>query len=410
MRPFSQLLFIFLAAFGVRAAIYFSFPDYGTIPPREMERVSRCWAEAGEFCNPYATPTGPTAHVAPVYPVILGSLYRIFGAYSPHAMLAQAILSWTLCALRCALLLPLAVALRLPRNIGMIAAILSIFFISAFHTELRGAWDAPLIALCMMGLVWFASGFSGASSFNLAAAPFRGLAIGLALLINPALLPVIAGYCLLAAYAYWPGLRRYAAWLLLVAAGTLVVLTPWALRNLRALGSPILFRSNFGLELALSFSVDGAASVLDPEGLRNDPAIDAGLSNQVAEMGEVAFNRQQKKEAWDRIRNDPQKAAHIVAAHIVYFWFPPASNRIFRLLLAGLTVAAFLGMAILWRQSVKAAILILAIWVTFPLIYYIAAWSSRYRYPMEWTMLLCAAAVLDFPWRYFQARVSGETR
>jgi hypothetical protein len=52
-------------------------------------------------------------------------------------------------------------------------------------------------------------------------------------------------------------------------------------------------------------------------------------------------------------------------------------------------------MAVLWRQNPKTVILILAIWITFPVIYYIAAWSSRYRYPMEWSMLLCAAAFLD---------------
>jgi hypothetical protein len=387
---------VFLAAVVFRAALYFAFPNFGTIPPREMERVARCWAETGEFCNPYATPTGPSAHVAPVYPILLGAVYRIFGAYTPHAMLAQAILSWVLCALRCALLIPLAAALRLPDRTGIIAAILSTLFIGAFHTELRGAWDAPLSALCLMALVWVAAKFSSPSDFTLARSAILGLGVGIALLINPALLPVVAGFCLLAAWVYWPGFLRYSLWLLALGAGILIALTPWTLRNLHALGSPILLRSDFGLELALAYNQSGATSVLEPEMLRLHPTINPEVSGQIAALGEVEFNRRKKQEALERIRANPARAARMFAAHVIYFWFPPAGNFSFRMLLAGLTVVSFLGLPLLWRESLRAGALISVVWAGFPLVYYITMWSSRYRYPMEWSMLLAAAALLDF--------------
>lgn len=396
MRTSTKVLRVFLAAFLFRAAVYFAFRGYGTIPPREMERVARCFAETGGFCNPYVTPTGPTAHVAPVYPIILGSIYGIFGSFSPHAMLAQAILSWTLCALRCALIIPVALALRLPVRTGTIAAILGTFFIGAFNTELRGAWDAPLSALCLMALVWIAAKFSSPSDFRPARTALLGLAAGVVLLINPAVLPVIAGYCFLGACAYSPGFLRYTLSLAAFILGIALALTPWTLRNLYALGSPILFRSNFGLQLVQSYNGAGAISVTDSEYLHLDPAIYPNASRQVAALGEIEFNRRMKQQALDYIRNHPGTAARIFAAHIVYFWFPPAANLVFRLLLAGLTIVSFTGLILPWRESPRAGVLIAVVWIAFPLVYYISIWSSRYRYPMEWSMLLAAAACLDF--------------
>ena len=396
MRTSTKVLLVFLAAFLFRAAVYFAFRGYGEIEPREMERVARCFAETGGFCNPYATPTGPTAHVPPVYPIILGSVYRIFGAYTPHAMLGQAILSWIFCALRCALLIPLALALGLAPRTGTIAAILGIFFISAFHTELRGAWDAPLIALSLMAVVWAATRFSNPSDFRPARTALLGLAAGVVLLINPALLPVIAGYCFLGAYAYSPGILRYTLSLAAFILGIGIALTPWTLRNLYVLGSPIPFRSNFGLQLAQSYNPAGAISVTDSEYLHLDPAIYPDASRQVAALGEIEFNRRMKQQAFDYIRSHPGTATRIFAAHIRYFWFPPAGNLIFRLLLAGLTIVSFTGLVLLWRESPRAGVLIAVVWIAFPLVYYITIWSSRYRYPVEWSMLLTAAAGLDF--------------
>jgi len=39
--------------------------------------------------------------------------------------------------------------------------------------------------------------------------------------------------------------------------------------------------------------------------------------------------------------------------------------------------------------------IILPIWLTFPLIYYLIESVDRYRYPIDWTFLLTAAYGLD---------------
>jgi len=49
-------------------------------PGYEILNVARTLAETGTFGNPYtALPTGPTAHVAPIYPMFLALLIKLFG-------------------------------------------------------------------------------------------------------------------------------------------------------------------------------------------------------------------------------------------------------------------------------------------------------------------------------------------
>jgi hypothetical protein len=54
-----------------------------------MERVARNLAEIGTLGNPYLVPTGPSAHHAPFYPLLLSLIYR--GVYSGPQNSDQAI-------------------------------------------------------------------------------------------------------------------------------------------------------------------------------------------------------------------------------------------------------------------------------------------------------------------------------
>src|SRR5258708_26234882 len=45
----------------------------------EMENIARSLALHGTFADPYLLPTGPTAHTAPRYPIVLGLIFLLFG-------------------------------------------------------------------------------------------------------------------------------------------------------------------------------------------------------------------------------------------------------------------------------------------------------------------------------------------
>jgi hypothetical protein len=59
-------------------------------------------------------------------------------------------------------------------------------------------------------------------------------------------------------------------------------------------------------------------------------------------------------------------------------------------------VVSVAGLYLLYLRHRAAALLILGIWICYPPVYYIMLWSSRYRYPINWTFMLTAAVALDY--------------
>jgi 4-amino-4-deoxy-L-arabinose transferase-like glycosyltransferase len=49
----------------------------------EMGRIGRSIALGQGFANPYGDSTGPTAWEPPLYPYLIGGVFRVFGIYSP---------------------------------------------------------------------------------------------------------------------------------------------------------------------------------------------------------------------------------------------------------------------------------------------------------------------------------------
>ena len=355
----------------------------------EMERVARAWAETGQLANPYILPTGPTAHVLPVYPVVLGTIYRICG--TGHAgQAAQGLFSAVLAALRCALILPLALFLGFDRASAALAAALGVLYIPAFATELRGGWEAPLAALLLMALVYAFVRRIRQDTLSLKEAGVCGVLTALCWLTSAALIPVAAGYAAITAFTARARLRQRASWIAVYAITTILFVLPWGIRNEARLGRFILLRSNLGLEVWMAYHAGASAGALDPVNNLH-PAVNLQQARRVQRLGEIRFNQEVLAESLKWIQADPLQAAKLTLLHFTYFWLPPAQTLLVRLLRVSLTLLAWAGCWMLWRTRHPAFLPVLTIWLTFPLIYIIVYWSSRYRYPIEWTLLLCAA-------------------
>ncbi|MDQ2776451.1 MAG: hypothetical protein M3Y57_16280, partial [Acidobacteriota bacterium] len=70
-------VWIFLLAFLVRLAFVVAFHPYRDLTRYELERTAISLAHTGVYGNPYAIPTGPTAHVSPGYTLLLAGLFRV---------------------------------------------------------------------------------------------------------------------------------------------------------------------------------------------------------------------------------------------------------------------------------------------------------------------------------------------
>jgi hypothetical protein len=404
-RVVKAMTILFVAAFAVRLALLLLLPNFD-IPIRgEMEHVAASWAATGHLADPYSTPTGPTAHVAPLYAVLLGMLYRMFGT-GAEGHFAQAVLACTLSATRSALLVPVCVLLGLSFRTGMTAGVLSVAYITAFNTEVRGSWEAPLTGLFLIALTAIAARFNDNPEFRLRTAFSCGAFAGLGLLLSPTLIPVLTAYALWTISRGWRAPRRYAIWWTVTCSTALLVVAPWLIRNQHALGSPVL-RSNFGLELSLAYNNSEDASALDPGITESHPLLNRAVSQHVAQVGEISFNREREEQAIEWIRQHPLAAARLFCEHMVYFWFPPTRSIPMRGILAVVTILAFLGFWLLRSSNRLAAKLLGLIWLSFPLVYYITYWSSRYRYPIEWTLLLCMAVALNQGWKQVSSRSSA---
>ncbi|HUA14003.1 MAG TPA: hypothetical protein VMG31_01800 [Verrucomicrobiae bacterium] len=388
---------LFVVAFTVRAILALSLQHFDVPIKGEMERVAATWAVTGQLANPYSTRTGRTAHVSPVYPILLGLIYRVFGiGVSGHR--AQAIFACAVSAARSPMLLLLALILGLDFRTGMIAGCISVAYITAFNTELRGSWEAPLAGLFLIALTMMAARFHGAPELRFRTAVVFGLSAGVGVLLSPALAPPMAVFLVCTARFGRHRWGRYAAWCSVLFVAAFLVVLPWLIRNERALGSPVI-RSNFGLELSLAYNDREYASALDPAITASHPLMNRAVSQHVAEIGEIAFNREREHEAIQWIRQHPEGALRLFGDHVFDFWFPPNDYVFARILLAVITVLSACGFVLLVLRNHLAAWLIGSIWASFPLIYYVTYWSSRYREPIEWTFLLCSAVTLDFVWR-----------
>ncbi len=231
--------------------------------------------------------------------------------------------------------------------------------------------------------------------------------------VDPALLPVFFFWTVILA---WNVRRQHGAHvisrLVLVLIGVSLALSPWTLRNRRQLGAWMFIRNNFGLELAMAAN-DSALPMFPWEynpvpshALRQlmsrHPFGSEGERDRIRAVGEAAYNRERLEEALGWIRRNPGRFAVLSLQRFRYFWFYPGMGRRYRnVVLYPMVILAGWGLLRMLRRHRFAGLLFLGDWVAYPLTYYVISVSGRYRYPMEWTILLLSCYAV---WEWWNAR------
>src|ERR1017187_9420701 len=140
-----------------------------------------------------------------------------------------------------------------PLYLAALAGGISVLYIGALDTEISGGVDGPWVAIALLILVWAILRMWRDGSWQ-ARTPWWFFAFcGFCALLNPSLLPIMGGFLLAGAVACPAGARRrYLRQTALVALGIVAFLLPWAIRNYWNVGTPIMTRSNFGIEFWVS--------------------------------------------------------------------------------------------------------------------------------------------------------------
>src|SRR3954452_7035550 len=117
-----QAALFFFVALLVRLAFAFHHHAWTHNMRAEMEREAISMATTGVLGNPFSLPTGPSATVPPLYPLIMSAMFRMSGSGAAGESV-KVLLSCVVSSLTCALVPWLGRRLKLRSPIGLAAGL-----------------------------------------------------------------------------------------------------------------------------------------------------------------------------------------------------------------------------------------------------------------------------------------------
>jgi hypothetical protein len=364
-------------------------------------KVSQGHGIASQF--PYIW-THATAFRPPLYPVLLGGLYAVFGE---HLVVAQA---FNVVLGTGVVVLATLLAFRLGgRTAGLVTAV-----VATLHPSLL-AGDGVVLTEPLALLLLLAT-LLALDRDRYAPA---GLLAGLLVLTRPSaqlFVPVIAAYLLLSAWrrsgwrsagpdsgsGFRAGMRRGLKPALVFALVAVATTLPWVVRNEIVFGKPVLVTSN-GFNLAAIYS-----PIALQQGHFVDPVHDERFApitrfSELHNLDEVTLDATLRKQGLEGIRQSPGQVPRVIAKNVGYlsdyFWHTndgaealDGRNIAFRhATLPFVWLVLLLGAAGLWimrRQRLGAVIVLSAAYMT--AVALITVSPPRLRAPLD---VLCCVAV-----------------
>ena len=195
---------------------------------QEAGNIAMALATGKGYSSPMRSDTGPTAWLAPVYPVMLAGIFCVFGVFTLHAFYAAAALNIFFSAATC---VPIYFAGRRIAGIGAagLAAWLWAVFPNAIVIPFQWIWDTSLTALLAATILWATLALMDSRRMRDWCA--YGLLWGFTLLTNPALggaLPFLLGW---AAYRERREVRGRLAKPVAALGIAILCCVPWTVRN-----------------------------------------------------------------------------------------------------------------------------------------------------------------------------------
>jgi len=389
--PWVSFALIFSLSFAIRLDALMSIPSQYLIPnPNwELGAIAISLMKTGQFADPYMIPTGPTAHLPPVYPFLFSLVYKLFGLTSTAGYVSMSIIVVSASVLYASL--PwISKRLGIDAQAGVIGGLGGALLVEwGGHGEFPSAIVLGLLLVAFFHR-WSNGKYSYISTFLL------GLSIGTSFHLQPALLPVIIG-CML--FELWWSKNRI-KWGLsaLMALGILIACIPWGWRNYTTFNSIFFIRSNFGLELRMG-NHDGAQPAMEVMDQNEEehlhPASHFSEARKLKEIGEIAYMSEALEDALTWIKSNPVEFTRLTGLRILHIWFGSLHDPKAITQTSALTLLAFLGLWLSWKRLLipQRAILLIPL-VTYPLIYYLVAYMPRYRVPIDWILFLLSGSTI----------------
>jgi hypothetical protein len=365
----------------------------------EVGNVASALANGQGFCCLFRQPTGLTAWLTPVYPLLIAGIFKLFGTFTFGSFVASVSLNSLFSALAC---FPLYHASeRIARKpVAVLAAWLWAFSPIAIILPYAWIWDSSLSALLAAAILWATICVSDRPS--LPAFVLYGLLWGISLLVNPALgalLPFLLGWIFFRLKVENSQRLRLT---LVALAATILLCLPWTLRNYVQFHRFVPLRSNFAYEFW-----SGNNEIFDPHSREVNRITRYEQTRLYAHLGETDFLAEKWLNAKQFVRTHPSLYAQLCARRIVATWlgtespwqdFLHADSGLAQFLLLWSLIsflALLVGLVRLYRSDRTYFFPIAAFPLIFPITFYLAHTSLRHRHPCDPVIaLLMAVAFL----------------
>jgi hypothetical protein len=388
---------IFVVALALRLPLVWLLQT----PPLRTENIKAGFtlAQRGYFGDPFAIPSGPTAHLSPAYPLVVAAVRSITPS-DDVCMHVLSIIFAVVTSCNIAALLPVSRALKLPREAGTIAALM---WLIPFFTwiELSGEHETPFIVAALLVLVTLVVRITASARPTIVTGAKLGLAAGVAAYVTPLILPVTALATIVGA--------RLVRWktqsLLAVLAGAALAfaaaILPYTLRNHHVFGAWFFMRDNFGLELAMSNGPNARPTMLENIEARRGgtfaqhPFISRAAAAEMRDLGEIEYNRRMKASAVAWIKANPVAFLKLVIQRAGYLVLPQAKRWYQRVIAGAMSLMAIAGAVLLWHSRYRLGIRCLSAAIFgYLAIYLLIEHDMRYMYPALFLESLIAASFL----------------
>ena len=374
----------------------------------EMGRIGRSIALGQGFSNPYEGNTGPSAWEPPLYPFLIGGVFRLFGIYTRAS-------AWVLLSINSlfatATCVPVFLIARRTFNESIATWSAYAWGLNPYvwYWSIHWIWDTtftPFILACIFLLALELQDWPGWQGWALFGALF-----GIGALANPTMLAFLP-FCGLWIWRqrYRRGMRSLGG----VVIASLVfwlALSPWLVRNYEVFGRFVFIRDDFGLQFRLG-NWKGADGMLMAY---LQPNLNRGELEKFQSMGELAYAERCKLEAFDWVRENPGRFAVISLKRLFYYWngvpretssLSPVDFRTSGFLATSVLALWGLGRSV--RQKRPGAWLFVGLVLTYPTVYYFVFPHARYRHPIEPELVILGVFLICEAVRSQKRARSGE--
>jgi hypothetical protein len=410
---------IFWVAFGLRVVVVLVGHTYKIRTDQanfnfgfEAGRIARSLVTGHGYANPFNGESGPTAWLPPLYPLLLAGVFKVFGVYTR----ASGFVILTLNSLFSAAVAPAVYEIAervfdrkgIARRRSSEAAPVALWsawvwavYPAALQYAIHWVWEMSLTAMLFAWVIVVALRLREAGQIEEGRQERNGVWMwvlfgavwGLIALSNASLLLCFPAMMIWIAWPElrtvgWGGLRRDVVGAVLSCVVFVIVLTPWIVRNERALHAFVPTRGNLGVELYNSSlpMYDGFPWGTAMPLWQGDPVF-----RQYERMGEAKFAAMRQRQAVANLRSEPRLFARWTLQRFFFFWdgtpHPPdrhpVQEYLRQLSYSFISACGLLGLALMLWRGVKGAGMFALCFALVPVPYYLVTVQPRFRHPLE---------------------------